>query len=39
MEILEIIDKLEEKIDKAMNIPFINRSLMDKEHFLPTSRI
>ncbi len=34
MEILEIIDKLEEKIDKAMNIPFINRSLMDKEDLL-----
>lgn len=34
MEILEIIDKLEEKIDKAMNIPFINRSLMDKEELL-----
>lgn len=34
MEILEIIDKLEEKIDKAMNIPIINRSLMDKEELL-----
>ena len=34
MEILEIIDKLEEKIDKAMNIPLINRSLMDKEDLL-----
>ncbi len=34
MEILEIIDKLEEKIDKAMNIPFVNRSLMDKEDLL-----
>ncbi len=34
MEILEIIDKLEEKIDKAMNIPIINRSLMDKEDLL-----
>ncbi len=34
MEILEIIDKLEEKIDKAMNIPVINRSLMDKEELL-----
>ena len=34
MEILEIIDKLEEKIDKAMNIPILNRSLMDKEELL-----
>ena len=34
MEISEIIDKLEEKIDKAMNIPFVNRSLMDKEELL-----
>ncbi len=34
MEILEIIDKLEEKIDKAMNIPIINKSLMDKEELL-----
>ena len=34
MEISEIIDKLEEKIDKAMNIPIINRSLMDKEELL-----
>lgn len=34
VEILEIIEKLEEKIDKAMNIPFINRSLMDKEDLL-----
>ena len=34
MEISEIIDKLEEKIDKAMNIPFLNRSLMDKEELL-----
>ena len=34
MEILEMIDKLEEKIDKAMNIPIINRSLMDKEELL-----
>lgn len=34
MEISEIIDKLEEKIDKAMNIPFLNKSLMDKEELL-----
>ncbi|MDP4134115.1 MAG: ATPase [Bacillota bacterium] len=34
MEILEIIDQLEEKIDKAMNIPIINRSLIDKEDLL-----
>ena len=34
MEILEIIEALEEKIDKAMNIPFINKALMDKDELL-----
>lgn len=34
MEILEIIDSLEEKIEKAFNIPILHRSLIDKEDLL-----
>lgn len=34
MEILQIIDELEEKIEQAFNIPILNKSLMDKEVLL-----
>ncbi len=34
MEILEILDELEEKVEQAFNIPILNKSLMDKEVLL-----
>lgn len=34
MEILEILDILEEKVESARNIPIINRAIIDKEDLL-----
>lgn len=34
MEILEILDVLEEKVESAKNIPIINRAIIDKEDLL-----
>ena len=34
MEILEVLDALEEKVEQAFNIPIINKSLIDKEVLL-----
>lgn len=34
MEILEILDELEEKVEQAFNIPILNKSLIDKEVLL-----
>ncbi len=34
MEILEILDILEEKVESAKNIPIINRAIIDKEDLL-----
>lgn len=34
MEILEILDTLEEKVEGAKNIPIINRAIIDKEDLL-----
>lgn len=34
MEILEILDVLEEKVESARNIPIINRAIIDKEDLL-----
>ncbi|MDO4563277.1 MAG: ATPase [Clostridia bacterium] len=36
MEILQIIDILEDKIEQAKNIPLINRAMIDKEDILST---
>ena len=34
MEILEILDVLEEKVESAKNIPIVNRAIIDKEDIL-----
>ena len=34
MEILEILDVLEDKVENAKNIPIINRAIIDKEDLL-----
>ena len=34
MEILEIIDILQEKVESAKNIPLLNRALIDKEELI-----
>lgn len=34
MEILEVLDALEEKVEQAFNIPILNKSLIDKEVLL-----
>lgn len=34
MEILEILDILEEKVESAKNIPIVNRAIIDKEDLL-----
>ena len=34
MDILEVIDQLEEKIEKAFNIPVLNKCMIDKEDLL-----
>lgn len=34
MEILEILDVLEEKVESAKNIPIVNRAIIDKEDLL-----
>ena len=34
MEIFEIIDILQEKVESAKNIPLLNRALIDKEDLL-----
>ena len=34
MEILEILDVLEDKVESAKNIPIINRAIIDKEDLL-----
>ena len=36
MEILEILDVLEDKVENAKNIPIINRAVIDKEDLLAT---
>ena len=36
MEILEILDVLEDKVESAKNIPIINRAIIDKEDLLAT---
>ncbi len=34
MEILEIIDILQEKVESAKNLPLVNRALIDKEDLI-----
>ncbi|MGM9551484.1 MAG: ATPase [Clostridia bacterium] len=36
MELLEILDVLEDKVESAKNIPIVNRAIIDKEDLLAT---
>ena len=39
MEILEILDVLEDKVESAKNIPIINRAIIDKEDLFKAEKI